>query len=828
MSLFDCLTNAAEGEPQFRDRAEEAQRLFNRLRDDYEPRIGPDAANAQAAEDVKQIMRGRSERKRRLDLLRIQAARRNAQLMAQHRTLNGQANQAAALRIFITGDETSPIQGIDPLAKTLRGFYHSEMDQVLSNFGRNLLGNVRNKARLANVVNELFGKKSGDTSAGELAEAVRSVLDRARRDFNAAGGDIGKIENYGLPMHHSAEKIRAADFEPWRDQIWEDLDWTRIIDFDTDQPFAIGGSRPPKGGRAEAFLQEVFDSITTDGWSKREASFHERGLSVANSRNASRVLHFRDGEAWMRYNDAYGAEDPFTNIVTTLDGYARDTAAMRVLGPNPQAGLTFLSQTAMKAAQETPWDTPSASVSQVSRAARKARAMLDLHSGAAQAPVNGWLGEFLAGTRAVLVSAQLGSAAVSAVTDVGFQGAAARKIGMDFGGVMSRLGKELAGDPANAIRKGLVADQLANVGAGQARFMGEAFTPERAARLSDFVMRASGLTKWTEAGRHAFQLEFMGYLADQSRFSWDAMSPPLRTVLERRGFTAAEWDVIRRADLHDEGGATFMVPHEMRYRTDIPEDQAEDLAFRLMSVIHEQTEFAVPSASLEGQALALDQTRPGTLIGELARSGFMYKTFGASVLFNQTRRLMSFDGPYSRFAYGTAMMAIVTAMGAVSLQMKEILKGRDPRPMNDAKFLGAAILQGGGFGIFGDFLSSEANRFGGGIESTLAGPVAGAAGDVISLGISGVKAAAGQDDHFGRKTVNFLRYNTPVTGIWYWKNAFQRGLFDNLQRLADPEAERAWRQAERRRIQNYGNASFWGPGDWLPSRAPDFRNAISQ
>jgi hypothetical protein len=826
MSLWDCIKAAIEGGEMNSERGWEAQDLFNQLRDDYAKRIGVDAANAQAAEDVKRIMSVRAGRKRRLTLLRLNAARRNAQLMGNHRTLRGQANPADSLRIFVTGDENSAIQGIVPLAKTLKGFYHAQLDQVLSTFSRNLLGEVRNKARLGSMVRELFGEGTGDQAAREMADSVRSVLDQARRDFNAAGGDVGQLDNYGLPMHHNSRAIEDAGFEPWRDAIWNRLDWGRITDNTTEQPFAASGSVPPPGGRAEEFLNEVYASITTSGWSKREASFQERGLAVSSRRSAARVLHFKDGENWLAYNKDFGSEDPFTNIVTALDGYARDTASMRVLGPNPGAGLTYLGQIATKAAHETPWDLPARARNETARAVAKTRAMLDLHSGAAQVPVDGMLAEFLAGTRAVLVSAQLGAAAISASTDVGFQAAAARKIGMDPGKVVSRMAKELAGDPANAARKGLIAEQLSNVGAAQSRYVGEVFTPERAARLSDFVMRASGLTKWTEAGRHAFQLEFMGFLADNTGRSFDEMNPALKQVLERKGFTASEWDVIRSGDLHEEAGATFLIPQQQRYRFDIDQDQADDLAFRLMSVIHEQTEFAVPTASLEGQAIFLDQTRPGTLIGELARSGFMYKSFGMSVLYNQIRRTMANDSKFSRFRYAAGMAAMVTVMGGVSLQMKEVVKGRDPRPMFNPKFLGAAILQGGGMGIFGDFLSSEQNRFGGGIEGTMAGPVFGAAGDVISLGISAGRTLAGSDENLGRKGVNFLRYNTPVTGIWYVSSAFQRLMYDNLQQLADPAASRAWRQAEKNRIRDYGNPAWWGPGDALPTRAPELGRAF--
>ncbi|ETW10872.1 hypothetical protein ATO8_19784 [Roseivivax marinus] len=828
MSLFDCIQEGIDGGEIDAERGAEAQRLFNELRADYETRVGRDAANAAAAEDVKRIMAARAGRKRRLTLLRLQAARRNTQHLENHRTLRGVADPSDAMRIFINGDEMSPIPGIVPVAKSLKGFYHAELDRVLKTFGRNIIGQTRNKAKLAETVRELFGKSTGDEAAAELASAVRGVLDRARRDFNAAGGDIGKLDNYGLPMHHNARAMRQAGYEEWRDAIWDKLDWGRITDYQTERPFAAEGAVPPPGGRAEEFLGDVYRTITTEGWSKREPSFQERGLGVSSRGSASRVLHFRDGDAWLEYNETFGSEDPFSNIITALDGYSRDTASMRVLGPNPAAGLTYLGQTIQKRAAERPWlATPEESTRAAIRATRKAKAMLDLHSGAAQEPVDTMLANFLAGTRAVLVSAQLGSAAISAVTDIGFQAAAARKIGMDPGGVVSRLGRELVGDPANAARKGLIAEQLSNVGASQARYMGEVFTPETAARVSDFVMRASGLTRWTDAGRHAFQLEFMGFLADNAGKAWDDVPEPLRMVLERKGFTAAEWDTVRATPLHEEGGATFLIPHELRHRTDLEEGRADDLAVRLMSMIHEQTEYAVPSASLEGQALFLDQTRPGTFPGELMRSGLMYKSFGMSLLYNQTRRLMSHDGTRGKLAYFGKMAALVTLMGGVSLQMKEVVKGRDPRPMDDPAFLPAAILQGGGLGIFGDFLAAEENRFGGGIAETLAGPVVGAASDLIGLGLSTAKAPFGEGN-IGREATNFLRYNTPVTGIWYWGTAFQRLLFDNLQRMVDPEAERAWREAARRRVRDYGNSAWWAPGEATPSRAPDLSSALQR
>jgi hypothetical protein len=45
--------------------------------------------------------------------------------------------------------------------------------------------------------------------------------------------------------------------------------------------------------------------------------------------------------------------------------------------------------------------------------------------------------------------------------------------------------------------------------------------------------------------------------------------------------------------------------------------------------------------------------------------------------------------------------------------------------MNDPKFWAKSAAQGGGIGLFGDFLFADQNRYGGGIVSSLAEPVIG-------------------------------------------------------------------------------------------------------
>ncbi|MBT26811.1 MAG: hypothetical protein CML60_10520 [Rhodobacteraceae bacterium] len=141
----------------------------------------------------------------------------------------------------------------------------------------------------------------------------------------------------------------------------------------------------------------------------------------------------------------------------------------------------------------------------------------------------------------------------------------------------------------------------------------------------------------------------------------------------------------------------------------------------------------------------------------------------------------------------------------------------------------AALAQGGGLGIFGDFLFSEKNRFGGGIEKTLAGPQVGVIGDVLNAGVSNaVRAVQGEKTYLGRDISNLIRYNTPVaSSLWYTRKAFDAAIADQLQMLLDPDAQANMRRQERKRDKAFGNTSWWNRGDLLPSKAPDLRNALN-
>lgn len=506
---------------------------------------------------------------------------------------------------------------------------------------------------------------------------------------------------------------------------------------------------------------------------------------------------------------------------------------MRVLGPNPRAGLAFATQVAQKRASVLAASGNPAHLKleeRVTTAGKRAAVMLAMQDGSASIPEHAGMASFFAGTRAVLTSVQLGSAILSSTTDLATIGVAAKIAGMNPTNVFARAVGYAASHATRetAARMGYVAGALADAGASHSRFIGGVLGSGWPQKLAGFTMRASGLSFWTDMNRTAFKMEFSGFLADNAARAFADIDAPLRKIFERRGITAADWDHLRDPSgrFVAAGGEDFISPtHWLEHQTRLPRAEASGLAMRLSMAIEEQLEFAVPTSSLEGRAMWV-RGEAGTLGGELLRSSFMYKGFVLSLMLNHYRRFMSIPTTMGRVQYAATLGAGLFVMGALAVQLKELAKGRDPRPMTDRRFWMAALFQSGGLGIFGDFFSSTTSRTGGGLAETLAGPVVGLFNQGLRVVNSNVsRAANGEKTSWGRDAANFVRFNTPLfSSLWYARAPFDRMIADQVQFFFDPEADVAWRRQEKQREKDFGNTTFWNRGELGPSRLPNFGN----
>jgi PAS domain-containing protein len=823
-NIADCIRTAVTAGDIDGVRGEAAINVYEQLVRRYETIMPPGQARASAAADLKEATRKAARSRFHAVVNQLQAMRR---LKAR---IEAAPDPVAVLRQMLEYSDgvTDTGESVVSLQNAYIRSINAGIAEALKRTGQDLLGRSRDRALLMDVVRELHAESTGNATAKRLAEAIRGQQQRMRRLFNAHGGDIGDLADYGVPHAHDARQLRKAGFEAWAAEVEVRLDWTRVIDASTGRPFSTDGKAPPRAVSRD-FLKAVYDGIVTEGWNTRAPSMSFGGKALYNQRADQRQMHFKSGSDWIAYNERFGTSDPFSAMIGGLHGLARDVALMRVLGPNPKLGLEFAVQVAQKRAALAGDATLA---ERVTRRGKLVKTMLAHIDGSVNVPENEFMARFFAGTRKVLVSTHLGSALLSSTTDVAGLRIAAKIVGMNPNNITSRHTQLIASHATQetAAAMGYIADTLAQAGAASARYLNETMSPEITERLSSFTLRASGLSHWTDMARVAFQMEFSALLAQNAGRTFDQVDAPVRQLLAGRGITAADWDKLRApAGLFTApNGSTFLSPIYWRNHTDLPADEAEQLATRLQMLIEEQLERAVPNSSVEGRAYVLGESKPGTFTGEFLRSGAMFKNFALSLTINQYRRIMAQPTPIQRAKLAAKMVAMYTVMGALAVQLKEIAKGNDPRPMTTPAFWGAAFFQGGGVGIFGDFIGAQTDRFGNNLATTLAGPVAGLVNDVGKAVFSNVaRAAQGEDTMLGRDAAKLVGRYTPVlSSLWPTRLAFQRLVVDELQELMDPEAMTEMRRATQRIIRERGTQPFIGRGDDPTFRLPDLGNAL--
>jgi hypothetical protein len=733
------------------------------------------------------------------------------------------ADQFGLLRSVVdaTGQGELGFRGAVQEARRVKSAAHQTLNDVLFRFRRKSFGRARDKAGLLDVVKEIFGETTGNAAAREMAAAWKETAEQLRKQFNALGGAIPKLSSWILPQNHNMLKVRKASFEEWHDVIAPKLDRAKMLDFATGKPM---GDR-----QFDALLRDVYDGIRSGGWDTREPKNFQRGSPIASRHRESRILHFADAEGWLAYQQKFGQGDAFDAMMAHIDDSAREIGAMRAMGPNPSATVTFLTQRALKQAAALPGNAP------LNRAESKTQGLATLYDhyiGSANRPVNSrWARGFVA-LRQTLTAAQLGSAVISAITDVGFQRVTAKYNGLPYWKVMARqmalLNPASHEDRKLAVRLGLIAEEWSSIAATQMRYSGEQLSGEISRRLSDGILRVSGLGAWTQAGRWAFGMEFMGLLADNAGKGHGGLSKELQRALKHYNITAEDWDHIRATSIYAPEKGGFLRPDDLMRRADLDPKHADELATKLLDMIQSETEFAVPSASLLGKASVLGDARPGSIPGELVRSTLMYKNFAVTLMHTHVARAASQQGAWNKLGYAAHLVTATTVMGALAIQLKELANGKDPRPMNSPKFMLAAMLQGGGLGLFGDFLFAANSRFGASRYAAAAGPVVGFGADTLGL-LAGntVEAVGSGKSQFGRDAVKYAALYTPGSSLWYLRYAAQRLLFDEAQRLVDPNAELSFKGRRIAQGTNSGNDFFGEPGGGLiPQRAPDFGNVL--
>lgn len=850
MSGFSkCIINGIKEGLISEDQGRRLYDNFSEVRDFYQYKKGltkPDAEK-RSAREVYDAMKIEEAEKLRYTL-QMRAKMNEIEFdFKNFRNENGEVDYANAYRAYLAQDNWSYKPNIENQTRIEANKAHSLMEKMMDQmrYGWGGLQSRKQKANKKLMVRELMGERTGNVNAKELAETWKKVAEHLRVRANSYGMKIKSRQDWGLPQMHDTLAVRSTPKDTWIDFILPKLDVDKMVDESTGLPFTDKSLRKA--------LEQVYDNIATEGMATFKPGVNRMGKALHNRRLDHRFLAFKSADDWMAYQTRFGDADPYKTMLDHINSMSRDIATIKILGPNPDAIHTWAKsmirkQAAIDAANEAKGlfkrkktivkDSSFKGKPKVFRTEQdRANAILEntdnllaYHKGHLNRPVDGFFGNTFAGLRQILTSAQLGGAAIMTLTDqhwmrhtAKFNGLKSHRANMNSLKFLAEGMKKDKKLSRLAIKLGLGAEMWSAVSAVQQRYLMDIDAPMLTKRISDAILRGSGLSHSTQSNKWAFGMMALGELAEEVKTPFKKLNPDLQKQLSKYGINQKEWDIIRETKLYDAGiddpsmagkGLTFLRPDDIHARADLDEATREYLTTRLMTWLANETNFAVPTASAKGRITLSGNSKPGTLKGEIVNSGLMYKNFAITLGMTHLARGFQQVGFMGKAKYLVPMIIGGTIMGAFAYEIKQVAAGKKPTKISDmgVRYWINAAIYGGGLGIFGDFLFADQNRYGGSMAKTMAGPVISFLDDLVRLTIGNtLELASGEKTNAGKELAAFIQRYTPGSNLWYTRLVVERMIFDTLEKLLNPNYARDTRRNVNRLKRQTGQEYWWSP-----------------
>lgn len=667
-------------------------------------------------------------------------------------------------------------------------------------------------------------------TAKKIAEIVNKWQEAARLDANKAGAMIGKLDNYITKQSHDPLRMRSKGKEVWIAEIQPRL-----------SPDTFKQTDPYE------FLSAAYDGLVSG------VHFKENGApkgftgprNIAKSMSQERVLHFKSAEDWTAYNREFGMGNLRESVIGSLSMLGEQTALMKRLGTNPEANWNQVLDDFAKDLKGQP--------EKLERFDKDRKRMLKNRfsevDGTTRIPVDGDFARYGSIGRAWVNMTSLGASIASSVTDIPVAASEMRYQGK---GMLSGMGEMIQGLTAG--RKSVEERQILSMlgvylegmrGATTNRFSIDDTLPGQVSKWQNLFFRMNLQSWWTDTHRASVGLSMSNYLGMHADKSLSSMPNELSRALNLYGIDDARWDLMRSVDLSEAKGRKYMTTENFddisdealgAYLDSIGRKASkpaiaelrDELKNQLRNYISDRVSYAVLEPDARTRAVLRQGTQPGTVAGELMRFFGQFKSFGVSFIqkaagrelfgrdyvptefgrglrpFRELTAAMS-TGSYGANLLGMAnLVAWSSVFGYMALAAKDLIKGREPRDPLSPTTWSASFIQGGGFGIYTDFLFGEASRFGNKPLETLAGPFASRASSAIDLIQKSRLAATGEDVDLASNLFRFAQSSTPFAGLFYVKPVLDYLIFYRVQEWLNPGSLRRMEQ----RVMKENNQQF--------------------
>ena len=633
--------------------------------------------------------------------------------------------------------------------------------------------------------------------AKRIAEIMFKYQRAALQRENRAGSYIQLKAGRVVRSSHNPAQLAKAGREEWKNYIRNRLDYDRM------------DVRPD---RIEDFLDSAYSAIVSgvrlnDDIPNEIAQAFKGPANLAKKRSAQGVFTFKSADDWYDYNQRFGVNSLREAYLQDLQSSANASAIMETLGTNPQAMMDRVLDRLRRQYRDDP--------EKLARINREGwagivnlQAALDEVTGDVNIGASDTIARWMSGFRALQTMSKLGGAAISATTDLAFVASARMYQGRSlldaWGDAFSAVFRGLNGGEQRELADRLGVGIEGQLGDFMSRFDAQDDIPGATSRLMQLFFRLNLLQPWTEANKRGVSLMIANDLGREAGRSFADLPDDMRRILRIYEIDQAGWDAARASVKNGPDGRAYIIPGE------IADERVRESVFALIMT---ETDSAVPSPGARERSILRRGYRPGTFAGEAIRTLVQFKSFGITAIARNLGRHVYGYGAKSKreaFASGRSIQGIAnvivgtTVLGYFAMQAKEIIKGREPRPSTPETFV-AAMLQGGGLGIYGDFLFGEANRFGGGTLETIAGPGISAMTDAIDLLQRTRGVVAGGEEDLSGDATRLIKTNLPFANLFYTKQALDYLLWYQLQETFNPGYLRRMEQ----RIERENNQTFW-------------------
>lgn len=685
------------------------------------------------------------------------------------------------------------------------------------------------------LVRALHGATDVPKEFIEAAKDFHGIVEILRRRFNAAGGDVGKLVNWGMPHSWSTLRLLKGGVDGWTDKMLPLLDRNQYMHDD--------GSRYTDD-EMRAFLDEAWQSVVTNGANKVLGGERVGAGIKANRHSAERQIHLKDADAYLSAMHTFGDRSVLASMFGHIHSMARDIALVEQFGPNADESFkNLLEESAAKDKLTSPQRSH-----KVDTHSRFYASMYNyIANGDMQALTK--IGRFLQGWRN-LQALKLGSVLIHSLNDYVLMG-----ITSNVNGIPRRrawLNHLRLANPADAsarrlaINAGLMSSTYAE---GLSRYGDEMSTRGWTSKLGNVYVKLTGAPYAWHAKQAGFASAMEASIGDSVTAHAHLADLPDddQGLLKHSGITEDDWNVMRMAEQDETFSGQHMLTPASIYL--IPDTKIEALGLgdpqlvknrassHLMAFVSAEQDRAVPMPGARAHIALGGQTDPNTIVGALTHSFRTFLSFPIDYAYQHGGRMLSMMGKRGTAAQGVAyameLLVGCTLTGALSNAIDNIITGKNPGTLNPTVKDGwenwvSAMTRGGGLGIIGDLLFNRSATDGSSLGEMIEGPQMGDLGNALKIITQTFSQApadqtARANHQRSLEGERLLRPYVPGTNLWYTRAAFNHLFFNALSDHLSP----GYLMRSEANARKYHESYWWEPDQGLPQRAPDLSNVAA-